>query len=110
MPNVEMISTLNTLTESIKLINANLERLTDSTLKLYDRIDVLEKDLQERSIKRKLVKSMFAFYPFILIFLFTCLGIDHNEIATLTKDIRSIMQDTQTLQEYSLNDDEDDTA
>lgn len=88
----------NALLESLKLINTNLEKLSK-------RLDVLEEDYKERSVKKRLFKFLFAFYPVVLVVLLFLVDSDHHKIAEIAGDLNELIQDGRSLVMYANNED-----
>ncbi len=103
MPHTEILTAMDALMESIKITNANLDRLSDSSEKLYSRINILEQDLHERITKKRVYKSIFALYPaLVIIFLFVA-NVDHYKIKTAVKDFNALSDDLKGLGVYANN-------
>lgn len=97
MQHADMMTAYDALMESIKVINYNLSRLSDTSEKLYQRIDILEKDLQERSLRKKFLKSIVAFYPLILVILFMLIDSDHQRLTQVAQDVNGLVRDSKSL-------------
>lgn len=85
-----------TLVESLKLINSNLEKITS-------RIEVLEMDYKERSIKKNLAKYLMTFYPFVLVILIFMVDADHRKMTDVARDVHSLISDMQNLTFYPVD-------
>ena len=64
-------STLIAFNENLKQININLKEVTESSIKLSERVKVLESDLEDRSFKRNMTSALIKLYPLIIIALIT---------------------------------------
>ena len=78
------------LIENLKMINQSLDKITS-------RIDALEKDYQERSLLKRFLKWLIAFYPLIIILLVILIDSDHHKIAEVASDVRELIKDTQSI-------------
>lgn len=83
-------SAITVLLDSIRLINANLEKLSA-------RLDIIENDFRERSIKKKLMRWLVTFYPVVMIMLMFMIDSDHHKIAEITGDVKELISDTHDL-------------
>jgi len=97
MQSADMMTAYTALMESIKVINFNLNRLSDASEKLYQRIDVLEQDMQERSVKKKFIKSLIAFYPLLILLLMLLIDSDHQKISQVAADVSGLINDSKSL-------------
>jgi len=105
MQHTEMLTAIDALMESIKVINFNLNRLTETSEKLYSRINVLEQDLQERAVKKRVYKSLLALYPLLVVILLGVVNMDHYKINTAVKDFNSLTEDLKSLGMFASNSD-----
>lgn len=86
------------LIESLRLINVTLE-------KMARRIEVLENDFKERSIKKRLFRWLVAFYPLVIIMLVMLVDSDHHKISEIAGDVSELIKDTQSFAIYANSED-----
>ena len=80
--------------ESLKLINSSLQ-------KLFDRIEVLERDFKDREAKRRFFKWLIAFYPLIIGFMLLIVDADHRKMVEVASDISDLVNDSKSLIMYA---------
>lgn len=85
-------STLIAFNENLKQININLKHLTESSIKLSERVKVLESDLEDRSFKKNMTSALIKLYPLIIISLIIMTNLDHSKIKNLIDNIQSVVQ------------------
>jgi len=76
--------------ENMKQINENIKEITNVSVKLAERIKVLEADFSERSVKRQLMMILMTLYPFIIGALIIIANIDHAKVSELMKTIQDL--------------------
>ena len=101
---MDMIAATETLIQSIKMINFNLDRLNQTTEKICNRLDVLENDYRERSLRKKFYRSLIAIYPAIMVCLLWFIGLDHQKVSQAVSDVNLLVQDMKGLTMYAFND------
>lgn len=99
----EIVNSVNSILETVKIINSNVERVTDSACQLYERLMVLEKDMTERSTKKKFIKSLIGLYPILMVFMIWVIDSDHHAISQVASDVNSIVKDAKSLTMYADN-------
>lgn len=82
--------------ENLKMINNSLD-------KINGRLEVLENDFRERSMKKKFLKWLMAFYPFVIVVLLVILDADHHKISEVASDVNELVNDTKSLMMYASN-------
>lgn len=105
MQHTEMLTAIDALLESIRVINSNLNRLTETSEKLYSRINVLEQDLQERSARKRVYRSLLTLYPLLVVILLGLVNLDHYKINTAVKDFNTLTDDLKSLGMFASNSD-----
>lgn len=83
-------STMIAFNENMKNINENIRHMADVSVKLSERIKVLESDLNERSIRKHLTVLLMTLYPLILGALIVFANLDRNKIHELIADMQAI--------------------
>jgi hypothetical protein len=78
--------------ENLKQINENVRHVTESSIKLAERIKVLESDMQERSFKKQIMSALMTLYPLIIIALVIMTNLDHNKIKNLMDSLHAVVQ------------------
>jgi hypothetical protein len=87
------------LIENIKILNGNIEKITN-------RIEVLEGDFKERTIKKRLMRSLIAFYPLVLVSLIWVINADHESISRVAADVSELIKDSQSINPYARSNDD----
>lgn len=87
----DMNKNISSLVAQIGSIQQNLERMIDVSTRLTERIHLLENDLNERTIRKKVYKSLIAFYPLIIIAFMLFSNIDHRKMLDLLKQIQLLL-------------------
>lgn len=87
----EVQTTMAAMVESIKTINQSLEKITEASAKLLDRINILELDLSLREEKKRFYKSLISFYPIVITILIIVLNVDHKKISEVTEDVSKVV-------------------
>jgi hypothetical protein len=80
-----MASSISSLMIQITNINENINRLATVSNTITERINVLEHDLQERVIRKKVYKSLLAYYPVVLFLMLLFFNLDNDRIAEIMK-------------------------
>lgn len=81
--NNQMANSISSLMVQITNINENINRLVGVSNTITERINVLEHDLQERVIRKKVYKSLLAYYPIVLFLMLLFFNLDSKRIAEI---------------------------
>jgi hypothetical protein len=91
---IRLQSSLTAFSENLKEINTNLARVADSSIKLAERVKVLESDLSERTYKKHLLSSLAYLYPMIIIGLLVMTNLNHDKVQSLVSNLKSLTEIT----------------
>ena len=89
--NHEIVKNISAIVVELNTINSNLNRMVDISNKITERITLLENDLQERIIRKKIYKSLITFYPALIVVLMILMNLDHQKIVEILTEIRLIL-------------------
>jgi|SRR3954469_17724847 len=105
MQQIDVLTAIDAVMDSIRVINSNLNRLAESSEKLYSRINILERDLHERAAKKSVYKSLLAVYPALVVILLFLVNTDHYKINSAVKDFKALSEDIKSLGLYANSND-----
>lgn len=89
--NHEMANSISSLMIQITNINDNITRLAGVSNTITERIHVLENDLQERAIRKKVYKSLLAYYPIILFLMVLLFNLDNHKISEILSYLKILI-------------------
>jgi len=69
-----------------------VDRLVNIVDKLCNRIELLELDLADRKLKKKIITFLFALYPLVMLILTFSINLDQNKINNLIKDYTTLIE------------------
>lgn len=68
-----------------------VKQLLEDHYAMSKKIELLEKDFQDRFIRKKVYKLLFAFYPVMIMGLLLFLSLDHHRIVQILTEIKLIL-------------------
>lgn len=77
------------LEENIRIINSNLEKMLTESVRLADKINILDEDLRDRVNKSKLIQKLASLWPLLLISVVILSTLDYHKISTLMQSASS---------------------
>jgi uncharacterized membrane protein YoaK (UPF0700 family) len=83
--------TLHLVTDNLRSLQNNLETMLEQSNKLVTRINVLEKDLEERKIRKYIFNLLMFFYPVLLGGMLFMTTIDHSKVLLVLDDIENLI-------------------
>jgi hypothetical protein len=75
-----------------------MDRLTNGLDKMCSRLEILEKDYSERTLKRKIINILFGTYPILMCIMLLFSG---SKMDTIFKDTDNILSKISAIIEYS---------
>lgn len=87
----EMTKTISSLVTQLGAVNENLDRIVELSNKLTERLTILESDLHERTLRKKIYKSLITFYPLIIICMILFMNLDHQKMMEVLAELKLII-------------------
>lgn len=73
-------------------LTSQVDRMTFAIDKLCSRIELLELDLQDRKLKKKIIGFLFTLYPVVMLVLTFSINIDQTKINDFIKNYANIIE------------------
>ena len=83
---------LESLSDVMRNLAWNLERITESIKTLSERTKALERSDEDRRIKKLVIQTLFWLYPIVMFLLVAMVNIDHSNIVTALDAIQGVLQ------------------
>lgn len=75
----------------IDQLSMQLNKLGNSVDKICNRIEKLEDDYHDRTLKKKIISILFCIYPLIMVFFMITYNSDHQKISEIFNQSKQLM-------------------